>query len=307
MDRSFAKFTAALLLGTSLAACSTFGGMGGSSNAPEAKVVKGNTSKASMAADMNTQIHDAENLRVTGDYPGATKILAQLMLVTPDDPRIIGEYGKTLVQSGRAKEGLDFLKRAVQLTPGDWSLYSAMGVGYDETGDYTNARTAYNQALAIRPGNPGVLNNFALSRMQAGDAAGARQLMAQAQIAGAKDPKIAQNVALIASYAPVQGTAAATVKTTATASAKPMPVTAHALPNVPANTVMEPVPHDSKASPVREATSAPHKLTKDAPETRTAAKTAPHKVAATVPATKKAAIAANKTPALRMTADVSTP
>jgi Flp pilus assembly protein TadD len=303
MDRSFAKFAAALLLGTSLTACSTFGDIGGSTP-PATKVAKGTTSKASMAADMNTQIHEAQNLRVTGDYQGATRILGQLMLVTPDDPRIVGEYGKTLVQAGRAKEGLDFLKRAVQLTPGDWSIYSAMGVGYDQTGDYTNARSAYNQALAIKPGNPGVLNNFALSRMQAGDAAGARQLMAQAQATGANDPKIAQNVALLASYAPAQ--AAVPVKKTATASTKPMPVTAHALPNVPANTVMQQVPHDSKAGPVREATSAPRKLAKDAPEVKTAATPAPHKIAAIAPATKKA-VAANKTPALRMTADVSTP
>ncbi len=203
MDRSIAKLAAALLLGTSLTACSTFDSATKPAAAtPAAKESKGNTSLKSMAADVDVQIRTAQAARASGDYEGATKILSQLMLVTPDNGRVVGEYGKTLVQQGRAKEALDFLKRAVQLQPGDWSLYSATGVAYDQTGDYANARLAYQQALAMQPGNASVLNNYALSRMQAGDAAGARQLMAQASSAGATDPKIAKNVALLASYAP---------------------------------------------------------------------------------------------------------
>jgi Flp pilus assembly protein TadD len=332
MDRSIAKFAAALLVGSSLSACSTLGvGSGSTDTSAPKTAVKGNTSAHSMAADLDTQIHSAQALRASGDYAGATKALGQLMLVTPDDPRVVAEYGKTLVLAGRSKEALDFLKRAMQLAPGDYSVYSAVGVAYDQQGDYTSARAAYTQALALKPGDAGVLNNYALSRMQAGDAAGARQLMAQAQVGGASDPRIAQNVALIDSYAPAPASApaAAPLKTTAMAGNKATPVVVHAIPKMPSNVVMEQVPTDSKAGPVREATGAPHQLAKPAPSStaphqiakaappvvqKSVAKTtaapikaAAHKTAVAADVKKKQAPASNKTPALRMTADAATP
>ncbi|HTT97675.1 MAG TPA: tetratricopeptide repeat protein [Rhizomicrobium sp.] len=309
MDRSFAKLAAALLLGTALTACSTFTPSG---NPAPKDVSKGTTAPKSMAADVDAQVRNAQAARATGDYAGATKILSQLMLVTPDNPRVVAEYGKTLVQQGRSKEALEFLKRAVQLTPGDWSIYSATGVAYDQGGDYANARVAYQQALAIQPGNPSVLNNFALSRMQAGDLTGAHQLMAQLSPAGAADPKIAQNVALLASLSPMHtATQPLPAKTTVAASTpgvKQMPVTTRALP-LPANVVAQKVPVDPKAGPVHEANGAPHQLAKNAAPAaekaavRTAVKAEPKKVATTAP--KK--IDAHKTPALRMTADAASP
>jgi hypothetical protein len=87
-----------------------------------------------------------------------------------------------------------------------------------------------------------------------------------------------------------------------------MPVTARALP-LPANVVMQKVPSDPKAGPVKEATGAPHQLAKDASSAaqkttvKAAVNTAPKKVAQT-PAKK---IDAHKTPALRMTADAGNP
>ncbi len=168
-----------------------------------------------MAADLDGQIANAQALRAQGDYPGATKILGQLMLIAPDNARVVGEYGKNLVQQGRAKEALDFLKRAVELSPSDWSLYSASGVAYDQNGQYAAAKVAYQQALTLRPGNAAVLNNFALSRMQAGDLSGARQLLAQAQAAGGADPKIASNVALLASLSPTPAAVSTPAKSAA--------------------------------------------------------------------------------------------
>ncbi|MEI9929665.1 MAG: tetratricopeptide repeat protein, partial [Rhizomicrobium sp.] len=314
MDRSLAKLAAALLLGSSLAACSTFGDSQASKTGSTApKTAKGNTSSGSMAADLDAQIQKAQAARVQGDYAGATSILSQLMLVTPDDPRIAGEYGKTLVQEGHSKDGVDFLKRAAQLQPGNWTFYSAMGVAYDQQGDYANARLAYNQALAIKPADPAVLNNYMLSRMQANDASGARQLMAQMPAAAKSDPKIAQTVALLASASPAPSPAPQAAKTTAasvasTANGKAAPITVHALP---ANTIVEQLPASTKPAAAHEATGAPHQLAKTTPASPTPAKTTASKVADTAPANasakKKPAPSANKTPTLRMTADAASP
>jgi Flp pilus assembly protein TadD len=324
MDRSPARLAAVLLLGTALTACSSF-----SLDAPAAKTdthqaaaAKATTSPKSMAADLDVQVANAQALRAQGDYQGATKILSQLMLVVPDNAHVVGEYGKTLVQEGRSKEALDFLKRAVELSPGDWTLYSASGVAYDQNGQYASAKVAYQQALSLKPGNAAVLNNYALSRMQAGDLPGANQLMAQAQAAGGADPKIASNTALLASLSPAQAPQAKASAAPAYTPAPAKTAVARAATPRPVETVMmEQIPVDPKAGPVKSATAAPRKLIKDAPPAAvahaaapkkvaaTAPKPEPKKVAATAPKTdpKKAASAKTKTPALRMTADAATP
>ena len=74
-----------------------------------------------------------------------------MMLVASDDPRVVGEYGKTLAEKGRAQDAVQFLTRATELQPNDWTLYSALGVSYDQIGDQASARMAYEHALALKP------------------------------------------------------------------------------------------------------------------------------------------------------------
>lgn len=183
----------------------------------------------SMMQSLDSSIRDAQIKRTQRDYAGAVRTLSQLMLVAPDDARVVGEYGKVLVQQGRSREAVEFLTRAVQLQPSDWTLYSALGIAYDQTGDYANARTAYDRALSLRPGEAVVLNNYAMSRMLAGDPAQARRLIEQAA-AGSKDERIARNVKLIDSLPASVATAAAP---------KPAPFTTPAR-TAPANLAQRP-------------------------------------------------------------------
>jgi Flp pilus assembly protein TadD len=149
-----------------------------------------------MNQSLEASLRDAQLKRTAHDYAGAVRILSQLMLVAADDPRVVGEYGKVLVQQGRSREALDFLDRAVQLQQNDWTLYSALGVAYDQTGDYKSAQAAYDQALALKPGDTVVLNNYAMSRALSGDLPEAKRLIAQAA-AGTKDERIARNLQMI--------------------------------------------------------------------------------------------------------------
>ena len=153
--------------------------------------------------NLEDSVHQAQLLRLAGQYPEAVKHLSQLMLVASDDPRVVSEYGKTLASMGRATDAVNFLTRAQQLQPTDWTLYSAMGVAYDQLGDQANAKDAYEHALTLKPEEPSVLNNFALSRMLAKDPDMARKLVARAESANvAGDDKIARNIAMIRSLAP---------------------------------------------------------------------------------------------------------
>ncbi|HEX4079692.1 MAG TPA: tetratricopeptide repeat protein [Rhizomicrobium sp.] len=157
-----------------------------------------NADVATLAKELPTtlegEIRRAQLLRSKGEYDDAARSLAQIMLVAPDDARVVGEYGKVLEQQGHSKEALAFLKRALELQPRDWSLQSALGVAYDQCDDHASAKAAYERALALKPGDASVLNNYAVSRMLAGDYAAAQRLFAQAEARGVSNPKIALNL-----------------------------------------------------------------------------------------------------------------
>lgn len=176
----------------------------GSKPAAPAPQKSDNSASTAPATNLEDSIHQAQLLRLAGNYDEALNHLSQLMLVAADDPRVIGEYGKTLVMMGRAEEAEKFLTRAQQLQPQDWTIYSALGVAYDQINNPKEAQINYEHALALKPNEPSVLANYALSRMLAKDPVMARNLADRAESANAaiKDEKIIRDIALIRSIAP---------------------------------------------------------------------------------------------------------
>jgi Flp pilus assembly protein TadD len=156
-----------------------------------------NTAESGDLAKVETSLRQAQLKRQSGDLDGATKILAQLLLAAPDDPRVLGEYGKVLVSKGRADDALDFLKRAITLQPNDWTFYSAQGIAYDQRRNYQEAQLSYQRALALKPDDPTILSNAALSQMQAGDLDTAFTLLTRAAATGDAWPQIASNLELV--------------------------------------------------------------------------------------------------------------
>jgi Flp pilus assembly protein TadD len=211
-----------------------------------------------IASNLDTEIEKAKTQRALGDYNGAAHALAQMMLVAPDDARVVAEYGKVLVSMGRSDDAVAFLKRALQLSPNDWTLYSAIGAAFDQKNEFDNARTAYQRGLELKPDSAALLNNYAMSRMLAGDLPGAQQLIAQAQALG-NDPKIAHNAALMANLrgGHAVSAAVATPAPKPVADARPVPVATAALP-APVAPIAKPAP--VKAEPAKAAA-----LTKPAP------------------------------------------
>jgi len=210
---------------------------------------------------LDGEIRRAQLLRGKGDFDDAGHALAQLMLVAPDDARVIGEYGKVLAQQGQSKAAIPFLTRATELQPKDWTLYSALGVAYDQSDDHPHARLAYEHALELAPGEPTVLNNYAVSRMLAGDLPGAQRLLARAATRGEENPKIANNVEMLANLKGPgsQKTASASLQKapdTKTASREAVAPPQSVTPAV----VMQTVPLDPQAGPVKPKTGAHSRL-----------------------------------------------
>jgi Flp pilus assembly protein TadD len=209
---------------------------------------------------INIQIAVAKAQRQQGQVDEAAKAFAQLMLVAPDNPTVLGEYGKALAQQGHSQDAVILLAHAVQIQTGDWTYYSALGVAYDQLGKRKEAREAYDRALALKPGEPSVLNNYALSRMLAGDYAGAQKMFEQVQASGSNDPKVAANLAKLAG---LQAGHPQKTSVPDTAIAKPFtpephtPVVVATLPKPVAapkgGVMMEKVPVDPLAGPVGKA------------------------------------------------------
>lgn len=147
--------------------------------------------------DLDSAVRLAVQQRKNGDLAGATRTLSQLVLVAPDDPRVLGEYGKVLLAKGAIGDALAFLNRAIELKSDDWTLYSAQGIARAQQGDYAGASKAFSLALALKPGDPVILNNDAMTRLQDGDLAGAEKLLLQAKPDDGAYPRIQKNLALV--------------------------------------------------------------------------------------------------------------
>lgn len=228
------------------------------------------------STNLEEQIQAAVALRIHGDTAQATRALAQLVLVAPDDPRVLGEYGKALVQQNRADDAVAFLKRAVEIKANDWTLYSALGVAYDQLDDRKNAKTAYDRALLLHPGDPVVLNNYAVSRMLAKDYDSAQRLLMQARAAGGDLPKISGNLQLLAQLRAAKAQPAIGAKAT-TAASEPhtsVPATTAKLPDsgtapvvvmqrIPSDTPVQSTPamRGNPVSPDRAARTEPRAIT----------------------------------------------
>jgi Flp pilus assembly protein TadD len=222
-----------------------------------------------MPGTLDGQIQRAQLLRAKGDYAEAARSLAQIMLVSPDDGRVVGEYGKVLEQQGHSRDALPFLKRAAQLSPNDWSLQSALGVAYDQLDDHASARAAYERALVLKPAEASVLNNYAVSRMLAGDYAGAQRLFAKAQERGVSNPKVAGNLEKLAALNPPRPVAAVSAASApASKPAMPAPsatapksgVTATTLAQVPLASPPPGVKSNAPSAAARVAVAAPKGL-----------------------------------------------
>lgn len=152
---------------------------------------------ASDPTNLAAAIGMLQNLREMGSFDQARETAGKLLAGKPDQPKLVAEFGKIELASGRFKEAVQQLERSVTLDSTDWTVHSALGIAYDRLGEYDHADASYQAALAISPGNPAVLSNFALSKAMAGDLKAARVLLQQAAAGGGADARVRQNYALV--------------------------------------------------------------------------------------------------------------
>lgn len=70
------------------------------------------------------------------------------------------EYGRFLSNIGKLTEGLEYLTKAAQAQPRDWTIHVHLGNAYQELGDFENAIKSYKKSLSINPNDLGVKQNL---------------------------------------------------------------------------------------------------------------------------------------------------
>ncbi|MFD2263792.1 tetratricopeptide repeat protein [Lacibacterium aquatile] len=140
---------------------------------------------------------EAAQLRRSGKPDQAITVARNGLAERPGDAALKGELGKSLVLAGKAGEAMPYLEAAVQATPNDWRLLTAMGSAFDQQGAVQIAESWHRRADAAGPNNPVVLNNWGLSLAQAGRSAEARALLARAVTLPQAPVQAANNLKLL--------------------------------------------------------------------------------------------------------------
>ena len=150
-------------------------------------------------ANPQVAVNFSRALRRIGSKDEAGEVMQKAAMKFAGDPAINLEYGKVLVESGRAFEAVRYLEDAATESPNDWNALSAYGVALDQIGEHKQARQKYNRALSIAPGAISVMNNKGLSFAIEGDLTAAAMTLRQAAATtrAGGDARIRQNLALV--------------------------------------------------------------------------------------------------------------
>lgn len=147
--------------------------------------------------DANNAVRYSGALRKIGSTKEAAAIMNKAATRFPANPDVSLEYGKTLVEEGRAFEAVRHLEVAADAKRGDWRALSAYGVALDQIGEHELARGKYDEALRLSPENASILNNKGLSYAIDGDLKTAVRTLRAATANRGGDARVRQNLALV--------------------------------------------------------------------------------------------------------------
>lgn len=141
-------------------------------------------------------VNYAAALRKIGSSKEAVTVMTKAYGRFPSNADVNLEYGKSLVEEGRAFEAVRYLEIAAEARRDDWRAVSAYGVALDQIGEHRLARAKYDEALGMSPQNPTILNNKGLSFALDGDLSAAIKTLRTATANRNADARVRQNLAL---------------------------------------------------------------------------------------------------------------
>lgn len=147
--------------------------------------------------DKTTVIYFSAALRANGQPEQAVAVLEAGMAAHRGDGDLAVAYAKALAEAGRFQQGLTVIEGAIDPALPDWNALSVKGAILDQSGRNEEARRYYQQALQIAPGQASLYANLGLSYAMTNELAEAElQLRKAVRLPGANS-RIRQNLALV--------------------------------------------------------------------------------------------------------------
>ena len=121
-----------------------------------------------------------------GDASGAIDVLRRGVKAGVTDPRLAGQLGEYLTETGRMQEGITLLESVAGGAGADLDALNALGIAYAQAGRADKARAIFERVLAVNASSSVPLENLGLLALDRGDVVEARR---QFERAAAVNPR----------------------------------------------------------------------------------------------------------------------
>lgn len=114
-----------------------------------------------MENSANTKIQTALELHQKGNLDEAEKLYEEILSATPNDINALNLLGFLQIQTGKYKESVNYLKKAVELHPSFFDAWFNLGLACKNNNQLDDSIAAYKNAIAIQTNNPAAYYNLA--------------------------------------------------------------------------------------------------------------------------------------------------
>lgn len=118
------------------------------------------------------QIKRARNMVLAQDYASAELLLKSLTIENPNNYQLLLDLGDVLRIRNKHGEAIKYYKMALESLPKvedqHWVLYYAMGISYEQDGDWKRAEKSFKKALKLSQNHYLVLNYLGYSWLKDG-------------------------------------------------------------------------------------------------------------------------------------------
>jgi len=147
---------------------------------------------------------------VSGNIDASAQQLQRAVDANPNDPRALNDLGQVLVRTGRAREAITYLEKAVALKPDSWAYQFNRARAYAQLEEWGQAVEGYRTAARLFPDDYATHYNLAKALQASGnigDALGAYE-KAIALAPGQSDFQLSYGLALETAKRPQDAAAA---------------------------------------------------------------------------------------------------
>jgi Flp pilus assembly protein TadD len=149
------------------------------------------------AENLDNALTFADALRGIGSTERAVEVLSEVLVIHPNEPRILMPLGRALAANGNQLGAARAFEQVAVAQPDRADAWAALGTSMDQLENHKGAQVAYERALAIEPARASTLANYGLSLALTGDLTGAEAKLRQAAAIAPGDVRIRENLALV--------------------------------------------------------------------------------------------------------------